>query len=76
MLLDDDKSRLHQSGNVQLCPLYWMAVRRSTIGCVPVWMGLVPMMPLLRKYKYLVDNRGHEDYYVRGTFTKYNHGFC
>ena len=30
---------------------------------------------IVDKYKHLVDKRGHENYYVRGTFTKYNLDF-
>ncbi len=30
---------------------------------------------IVDKYKRLVDKRGHENYYVRGTFTKYNLDF-
>lgn len=30
---------------------------------------------ITKKYKNLVDKRGHENYYVRGTFTKYNLDF-
>lgn len=31
---------------------------------------------IIGKYKYLVDHRGDKDYYVRGTFTKYNLDFA
>ena len=53
-----------------------MVEKKSMTECVQEQGDKVVMMLLCQNFKKIAESRNQTDYYIRGTFTKYNIDFC
>ena len=76
MLLNPREHPVHQHRSCRTPSCPWMAGRKSTTICVPPQDGKGSYDIIVPKFQELVEQRGDQEYYLRGTFTKENLDFA